>query len=375
MRVVNVKPATRSYLILTSLSRLGPGSEVSHWMVIFCANVESYLVQVKYYFAHCIDAPNSKQLLKAPAIHIDVFSCIDLGTKALERDLPQAFAWFNRAFVNASALFTDGCFESMYDLLTAFSRGGRWECYDEIRRALLQYLGAVGRRVLGEPHPITKIVSILNQDFACVDTMQRVADLVLASSKQHSELNAQNEELLRLRIRNCKIYADTAEFDLAVHEILHIVKQCEMCWSPRHSLLRFAKYQLGYMHYKRRALHEAAKQWLEVIELCVTQTGRENGTDYCAQCCRSLGWIYGCEGRDDEAERYLRLAVEGALEFWGPADPETREHLEELKQFLEKRNRVDEVQLLRQECAEVYTSLNGYYLQQDDTGARFMEVA
>ena len=329
------------------------------------SNVETILLEAKSYSAWCFSQPDVSERLWISDDHLDLFSSIEVGAALLAADPPRAFALFNRACSNMADLLQDRSLPLLQYLVGVFCAETNWQGHDGARVGLLEYISKVAQDTLGHRHPLSKVVSLLVQEMPWRDLGLQLGRFLLDSCKKgRHELR---EVLLLFNEMDVvsSLFVDTGNVDLAAKEFLRVLKQVESTFSPTHWLQQKVKLELGWVNYKQGRFLDAEREWLGIMKICADENGRENAGVTAIDCCHWLGTLYDEQGRDEEAERYYRQALEGAVDRWGAGDPFATDVLIDLQVFLEDLGRDEDVEQLRQEYAAVYAGLDDYYLKED----------
>lgn len=254
---------------------------------------------------------------------------------------------------------------TIYYLLHRFSGGGVWwGRYEDVRLTLVDYIAPQAHRKLGLHHPLSRVLSLLSQTAMQTAFMPQM--LRLLAENTSAGVREAKQQLLTFQLGLIpKVYSEMGASELAANEITRLSKEIDASDPGSNVLLQQAEHKIARVYYDQNQELDAERACLEVLRLCVEATGRENDSHPATASCLYLGRVYQSRGKNLAAERYLRLALEGALRGGGPDNVGTRPCVEQFSIFLEGLGRHDEAAQLHEQYAAVESALDGYYLDQN----------
>ncbi len=327
-------------------------------------SVEIILLKTKHYSNWWLSQPGPDVGQGGIIIGHEVFECIVWGANSLDEDPRRAFTSLNRACSKIHGLLEQPTLDLCYRLLHYCGNVDWWKDHQQIRVALLKYIHAMVRHSLGPQHPVSKVLSLLVNEKVLwpAEFMLRLGRLLLDSARErvHGE-SLETSLWYQLNLISSTLI-NPGNLESAAKYIPIILTKIENTFTRSHWLLRRAKYDEACLFYACGDLQKAEQEWLEVIMYGTECSDREDVFELSVYSCWRLGLLYDDEDRGLEAERYLRLTLEGALRRWGEHDATTQECFKDLVRFLERSGRHEDVTQLCQEFAAVDSSLDSYHL-------------
>ena len=305
-------------------------------------NVEIVLLETKYYIDWYFAQPDFQVTLKVCSQEEEIFGCCKLGVTSLGADPRTAFALLNKACSSIPNLMQMRTLSLVYHFLYICSDADWWDGHEDARLVLMDYFCATARRVLGTLHPVSRVLILLRHKVLAPDILQRVGRLLLDVIAQSG--HGTTEQAFQLRVYIASLLDTGSEgLDFARKEVLSVLLQTEYRLGQNHDLVQTARYYLSHVHFARAELLEAERGWLEIVQLALAEKGREYGSAVSTICCWRLGMLYRSKEQKACAELYFRLALQGAIHWWGAKDPRTLECLGDVEDVLESLGRTKEI--------------------------------
>jgi tetratricopeptide (TPR) repeat protein len=291
--------------------------------------------------------------------HIDFDSLILSGGHMLGRNPARAFAMFNKACTLIKSVLQHQSPIVMAWLLQTFSFYS-WTGHEKVKHVLLQHLNAVATDVLDKSHPVRCLLKIMLGDLGLA-SLSRAIVLMVVDSNSSSNIS-DDPNILRSEL-DCFIGLDAGSCDTSVRAALARLQELGRLNLPEdddfHEQALVADIRLDR---KMGNLEEAERKCLALIQTSLDDTGRKNGTYLGLESCSELGYPYYIQDRLEEAEEYIRLAIEGEIEMYGEDNAYI---IYTLELILKRSGKDDELEQLRHDYAGIYAAIEKYTLRSD----------
>jgi hypothetical protein len=289
-------------------------------------------------------------------------SLIHSGGQMLGQNPARAFAMFNKACTLAKSVLQRRSPITMALLLQKFSYD-TWSDHENVKQMLLQYLDAVAKDVLEKSHPVHCLLKMMLGDLELA-SLSRAFVLMVVDSKSSSNIS-DGSGILRSKLY-CFMNLNAESCDTSVRAALTRLQELGRLNLPEDDVFheQVLLTDIG-LDGKMANLEEAERKYLALILASLDDTGRKNGTYLGLLSCSELGYHYQFQDRLEEAEKYVRLALDGGIEMYGEDDALVIDYLDMLELILKRSGKDDELEQLRQDYAGIYAGIEKYTLRSD----------
>ena len=291
----------------------------------------------------------------------NVFDNLTNGRSMLSSDPHQGFALINKACSYLPELLRHPHLRMINHLVYHCADSGLWDGHAEARRLLVCYIYAKAYHVLGQEHPLFRIVSLLLKEFNYAEVRSNCIKQLLNVTNEN--MQPSTKALLSAQLETSTDYIRLKQWDSAERLVSQIIDRALECGADTEDVLCHAQYVLGTVYFRQGRYDDAHSQWLKVIELSYPTETRTAYPAFYMMSCRRLGELAEVKGSPSEAEQWVRVAIQRSLHIWGADDPATMRHLKCLERILVKMGKHEAVTNLAQEYGRVYESLSGFRLE------------
>lgn len=325
----------------------------------FYPNEELCLRLAKGFTAEFLSRHGSIMEWDSNAVEVDYFQLVATGKALLQIESHKAFAMFNKgcgvsasAMRNPSPLF-------ILRVLNAFSDRG-WSRCTEIRQKLLEHLEGTARALLGRTHLTLRLLKLVLGDLNLAHVEAAVPWLMLQETESFQ--HAHDVNMIKLQLNILRFTHDDNCDNSVQAALSRIQEQAERSLPTKDSLHGEVQFTKISLNWSLGRLEEAERGYLALLQFEVNRYGSEEDSRLAWNCCRQLRNLYYIQDRMDEAEKYYRLAIDGAIRLWGDEDVMAIECLEDLERILLENGKQDDVEQLRRDYAVSYAELDSWYL-------------
>ncbi|KAJ9615670.1 hypothetical protein H2200_001746 [Cladophialophora chaetospira] len=243
----------------------------------------------------------------------DVFNPLTSARYDLSTDPIRAFQLLNSCCSGFQVLLKLQPFQLLQHLLGELAAGALvWQIHRQIRTLLLDFFAALAIKMLGENHPIAKIIGLL----VAIESEE-----VVHLSSIFAALLEDNAKSIANKQASLMVQLSVVQLTKAVQGLDAAWVLCERMWTavqpistpPSHVQLTTLE-ALSTISIRREDYSTTEKLLKMRTRWSVDATGRPNGDSGGIYACIDLGLMYYRLGRINESEEHYLLALEGALE-------------------------------------------------------------
>ncbi len=231
----------------------------------------------------------------------------------VQKPTPQAWQLINEGFQMVDGVLLQQS-RSMIRLLLRTFGGEGWDRFPELRTCLLRHFASTSAVRLGHSHPLSIILSHLQDEGVLESALEQVFLVLLDTLEK--KLDPTDDEMQFLRVDFCFLLRQRRNYALAECYGLRFLREAERVHGQCHSATRGFLLKVGdvYLHQKRH------KQAIETFKDVLRRSYDALGTDLDivgVYAHRNLSRIY--QELDDKvtSEYHSEAVVGAALRIWG----------------------------------------------------------
>ena len=242
------------------------------------------------------------------------------------------------AVSNVEALILRQPLQLIEEIFRRFSHPG-WATTPRIRTTILKQIARKAKRLLEAEHPLVVITDLLLSPSTLNDAASATFQAISDTASQ--KLDKGNEDLFAVQQDIADCFNVIGDLDNAEIICQRSLAQSAGIFPETHYIRRNIKRDLGQVRFKHGHWSDAERLWLEVIDLTVQDKGQANVGAIGLSTCECLATMYKERSDYQNGARYYRLALQGALDRFGPKDVDVLAYFDCVVEMLKKEGDIE----------------------------------